>query len=254
MLLLITTALSAPVIAFYPYDKINPTQSLQPPSWQHPFGTDKLGRDMFSRVVFGAQLALQIGLVALVIALGGGLVIGLASGYLKGWTDGVLMGLMDLMLSFPPVLLALIITYVLGPGFGSLMLAVGLSPVPGLARLVRGQVLSLSAKDYVLAAQAIGASPSRIMLRTILPNILTPVIVLGTVLFPEAILAGAGLSFIGLGAQPPSPDWGVLLLDGRTYLVEAPWLVNFPGLAILLVVLGSNLSGTALREALSPKP
>jgi len=253
MLLLIATALLAPRIAPYPYDKLNPTQSLQPSSWQHLFGTDKLGRDMFSRVVFGAQLALQIGITALIIASGGGLLIGLASGYFKGWLDRALMGLVDLMLSFPPVLLALIIMYALGPGSGSLILAVGLSPVPGFARLIRGQVFSISAKDYVLAAQAIGASPSRIMLRAILPNVLNPVIVLGTVLFPEAILAGAGLSFIGLGAQPPSPDWGVLLLEGRAYLTEAPWLVNFPGLAILLVVLGSNLLGTALRQALTSK-
>jgi peptide/nickel transport system permease protein len=253
MLLMVATALLAPLIAPFPYDKINPKESLQPPSGQHLFGTDKLGRDMFSRIIFGAQLALQTGLFALVIALAGGLLIGLAGGYFRGWLDGVLMGLVDLMLSFPPVLLALLIMYVLGPGFGSLILAVGLSPVPGFARLVRGQVLSIRAKDYVMAAQAIGASPARIMLRTILPNVLTPVIVLGTVLFPEAILAGAGLSFIGLGAQPPSPDWGVLLLEGRTYLVDAPWLVNFPGLAILLVVLGSNLSGAALRQALSQK-
>jgi len=253
MLLLIATALLAPRIAPYPYDKLNPTQSLQPSSWQHLFGTDKLGRDMFSRVVFGAQLALQIGITALIIASGGGLLIGLASGYFKGWLDRALMGLVDLMLSFPPVLLALIIMYALGPGSGSLILAVGLSPVPGFARLIRGQVFSISAKDYVLAAQAIGASPSRIMLRAILPNVLNPVIVLGTVLFPEAILAGAGLSFIGLGVQPPSPDWGVLLLEGRAYLTEAPWLVNFPGLAILLVVLGSNLLGTALRQALTSK-
>jgi len=130
---------------------------------------------------------------------------------------------------------------------------VGISPVPGFARLVRGQVLSIRARDYVLAAAAIGSPPSRIMFRTVLPNILTPIIVLGTVLFPEAILAGAGLSFIGLGAQPPSPDWGVLLVEGRGYLSEAPWLVNFPGLAILLVVLGSNLFGSALRQVLTQR-
>ena len=253
MLLLVTTALLAAVIAPFPYDKINPRESLQSPNWQHLFGTDNLGRDMFSRVIFGAQPALQLGMVALLIALGGGLLIGLTSGYLGGRVDAVLMSLMELILSFPSVLLALIIMYILGPGSGSLMLAVGISPVPGFARLVRGQVLSIRARDYVLAAAAIGSPPSRIMFRTVSPNILTPIIVLGTVLFPEAILAGAGLSFIGLGAQPPSPDWGVLLVEGRGYLSEAPWLVNFPGLAILLVVLGSNLFGSALRQVLTQR-
>ena len=250
MLLLLVTALLAPVIAPYPYDKIKPRESLQPPSWQHLFGTDKLGRDMFSRIVWGAQSALETGTVALTIALGGGLLIGLSSGYLGGRVDSLLMSLVDLLLALPPVLLALVIMYILGPGFGSLIIAVGISPVPAFARLVRGQVLSIKVKDYVLAATAIGSPPLFIVLRTILPNVLTPIIVLATILFPEAILASAGLSFIGLGAPPPSPDWGLLLAEGRANLVEAPWLVNFAGLAILLVVLGSNLLGMALREAL----
>ena len=251
MLLLVVTAIFAPLIAPFAYDKMNNRAGLHPPSWQHPFGTDTLGRDMFSRVIFGAQPALQIGLVALMLAVGGGLVIGIVSGYIGGHVDAVLMALMEVFLSFPPVLLALLIMAVLGSGFGSLMIAIGLSPIPGLARVVRGQVRRIRARDYVVAAQAIGCSPARIMFRTILPNVLTPVIVVGTLLFPEAILAAAGLSFIGLGAQPPSPDWGVLLVDGRAYLTDAPWLVNFPGLAILLVVLGSNLLGGAIRKALS---
>jgi peptide/nickel transport system permease protein len=251
--LVIGAAIFAPVLAPFAPDKIGAGQRLQPPSARHLFGTDALGRDMFSRVLFGAQIALQVGAITLAIAAIGGTFIGLVSGYYGGWLDLILMRLIDLQLAFPGIFLALAIVTILGPGLNNAMLAIGIGSIPGFARLVRGAVMSVKAQDYILAARALGIPNHRILLRTVLPNVLPPIIVLSTLLFPSAVLAAAGLSFIGLGAQPPSPDWGALLVDGQVYLRDAPWLFNFPGLAIFVVVMGSNLVGNALRDILDPQ-
>jgi peptide/nickel transport system permease protein len=182
-----------------------------------------------------------------------GTLIGLVSGFYGGWLDTIVMRLIDLFLAFPGIFFALMIVTILGPSLTNAMIAVGISSIPGFARLVRGSVLSVKAQDYVLAARAIGVRNRRILFRTLLPNVLAPIIVLSTLQFPAAVLAAAGLSFIGLGAQPPSPDWGALLVDGQVYVRDAPWLFNFPGLAIFVVVMGSNLLGNALRDVLDPR-
>jgi peptide/nickel transport system permease protein len=251
--LVVGSALFAPWIAPYPVDKLGTGPRLQGPSAQHLFGTDALGRDVFSRVIFGSQTALQAGIITIIIATGIGTLIGLFSGFYGGWLETVLMRFMDLLLAFPTIFLALLVLAVLGTGLTNGIIAIGISTVPGFARLVRGTVLSVKAQDYVLAARATGSSNLRILFKTVFPNTVAPIIVLSTLVFPSAVLASAGLSFIGLGAQPPSPDWGAQLVDGQVYLRNAPWLFNFPGLAIFITVMGSNLLGNALRDLLDPQ-
>ncbi len=226
---------------------------LSPPSGKNWFGTDDFGRDILSRVIHGARVSLHVGVAAVAIALVVGTAIGLIAGYWGGLLDNVLMRLMDLMLAFPSILLAIVVVAVLGPSLSNAMLAVGIVSIPQYARLVRASVLSIREQDYVTAARALGAGDARIILTAILPNCIAPLIVQSTLGMAGAILDAAGLSFLGLGAQPPTPEWGAMLSSGRDFILSAPWVLTFPGLAILLTVLAFNLLGDGLRDALDPK-
>jgi ABC-type dipeptide/oligopeptide/nickel transport system permease subunit len=243
----------APVLAPYDPLAIDPMGALQPPSFEHPMGTDPIGRDVLSRVLFGGRISLVVGLVSVGISLAIGVILGLLAGYFGGTVDNVIMRLMDMMLAFAGILLALTIVAVLGPGLTNVMLAVGISGIPNFARLVRGSVLSAKENLYVEAARSIGIRSGRIIFRHILPNVMAPVIVLATLAYGWAILSAASLSFLGLGAQPPTPEWGIMLSDGRGYLREAPWVTFFPGFAIMLTVLSANVLGDGLRDALDPR-
>jgi peptide/nickel transport system permease protein len=225
----------------------------QAPSAAHWFGTDKLGRDLFARVVYGARVSIRIGFVAVGVAISAGTLIGLVAGYARGGTDAVLMGAMDIMLAFPSIILAIGITTVLGPSINNLMIAVGIVYVPQYARLARSSVLDIRDTEFVEAARAIGAFTPAILIRHILPNILTPLLVQATLGIATAELEAAGLSYLGLGARPPMPEWGAMLNDARDYWLGAPWALIFPGVSITLVVLGFNLLGDGLRDALDPK-
>ncbi len=246
-------ALAAPLVA--PYDPLEQDlySRLSPPSPTHPFGTDDFGRDILSRVIFGCRVSLRIGVVAVLIALILGTAIGLAGGYWGGLLDQALMRAMDLMLAFPTILLAIGIVAVLGPGLDNAMLAVGIVAVPQYARLVRASALSVREKDYVQAVRALGAGDLRVLVFAVLPNCLPPLIVQSTLGLATAILDAAGLSFLGLGAQPPAPEWGAMLNEGRELILSAPWVLTFPGLAIFLTVLGFNLLGDGLRDVLDPR-
>jgi peptide/nickel transport system permease protein len=246
-------ALFAHVIA--PYDPIAQDWKnvQQAPSASHPFGTDELGRDLLSRVIHGARISITIGLISVSIGLILGMSIGLIAGFFGGVWDNVLMRIMDIMLAIPYVLLAIAIVAILGPGLWNTMIAIGIVTIPQFARIVRSSVLEIKATDYVEAARAIGAGNLRIMLRHILVNSLSPIIVQSTMTIASAILNAAALGFLGLGAQPPIPEWGVMLSDGRLLLLVAPWIVTFPGIAIMLSVLGFNMLGDGLRDALDPR-
>lgn len=254
ILLVVTlTALFAPWIAPYAPEEQIPTEALQAPSSAHLFGTDNIGRDIFSRVVYGARVSLVVGLSSMGVALVLGVLIGLSSGYYGGWLDTLFMRAMDALLAFPAILLAIFIVAVLGPSLLNAILAVGIVYTPTFARLVRASALSIREQEYLEAARAIGAKDGRIMLHVILRNSLSPIIVQFTLGFGYAILVEAGLSFLGLGVQPPTPAWGSMLGAGRNYMAFAPWLTSFPGLAIFVTVLGFNFIGDGLREALDPR-
>ena len=246
-------ALAAPLVA--PYDPLAQDlyNRLAAPSVSHPFGTDDFGRDILSRVIYGSRISLRIGGVAVLLALAVGTAIGLTAGYWGGVLDQGLMRAMDLMLAFPSILLAIGIVAVLGPGLENAMLAVGIVAVPQYARLVRASALSVREQDYVQAVRALGAGDLRILVFAVLPNCLAPLIVQSTLGLATAILDAAGLSFLGLGAQPPTPEWGAMLSGGRELILSAPWVLTFPGLAILLTVLAFNLLGDGLRDALDPR-
>ncbi len=253
VLILVLAAMFAPVISPYdPYElRVGPLK--EPPTRAHPFGTDDLGRDLFSRMVYGSRITLQIGTISVVLAVVLGVLVGIVAGFYGGWVDGVLMRFTDIMLSFPGLILALAIVSVLGPGLNNAMIAVGLLSFPGFARVVRGSVLSVRETEYVTAGRVIGATAPHLMRRTVLPNVAAPIIVLASLEFPAAVLTAAALSFLGLGAQPPSPEWGALLVDARTYIRTAPHLINVPGAAIFLTVLAFNLLGNTLRDVLDPR-
>lgn len=244
-------ALAAPLIADDPLRQ-DMGAVLEGPSRTHPLGVDDVGRDVWSRVAWGARTSLAVGLVAATIGLVVGVALGLAAGYVGGWGDSLIMRLIDTILAFPTLVLALAITATLGPSLRNAMIAVGIVAVPRYARLVRGQVLTLRESDFVLAARAVGVPPARIALRHILPNVASSLIVLTSLNIAGAILAEASLSFLGLGAQPPSPSWGSMLSRGRDYLEIAPWTALGPGLAIFVTVLGFNFLGDTLRDALDP--
>ena len=243
----------APLIAPYdPYEQ-DLSAALSPPSAAHLLGADQYGRDVATRVVYGARTAVLAIVVANGLALLLGGAIGLIGGFFGGKIDAALMRFVDVLLAFPYLLLALIIVAALGPSLTNSMVAIGIVYMPQYARVIRGQVLAVRAVDYVRAARAVGASPLRIMLRHVLPNSYTPVLVMATVQAGSVVVETAGLSFLGLGAQPPSPDWGALLADGHHYFLTAWWIATFPGLAIFAVVLGFNLVGDALRDEFDPR-
>jgi peptide/nickel transport system permease protein len=249
---LAATAL-APLLA--PYDPLAPDWGavLAPPSLAHPFGTDDLGRDILSRVLYGGRVSLQAGLLTVAFALAVGVPLGLAAGFFGGRVDNLVMRGVEVVLSFPTLVLALGITAVLGPKLLHALLAIGIVFVPHFARLVRGQVLSVRENDYVTAARALGATDRRVMGLHVLPNCLAPVLVQSTFSIALGILIEAALSFLGLGTQPPTPSWGIMLSMGRGYLEQAPWLGAFPGAAVFLTVLGFNMLGDGLRDALDPR-
>jgi ABC-type dipeptide/oligopeptide/nickel transport system permease subunit len=253
LVLEIIIALAAPLIApFDPLDQ-NPRAALQAPSREHWMGTDDTGRDLLSRVIWGARISLRVGIISVLIGGGIGIALGIIAGFRGGWIDNIIMRFVDLLLAFPGILLALGIIAILGPGLSNVMLAVGISSIPSYTRVARGSTLSLRERDYVTSARSIGAKDGRIMLRYILPNVLPPLVVLATLGIAGAILTAAGLSFIGLGAVPPTPEWGAILTLGRKYINQAWWYTTFPGLAIMITVLGINMLGDALRDALDPK-
>jgi peptide/nickel transport system permease protein len=253
ILVLILTAVFAPVIApFDPYE-VRAGKPLTGPSRDHLFGTDDLGRDLLSRIVYGARITIRIGVIIVAIEVLLGVTVGLLAGYYGGWVDGLLMRFTDIVLAFPGFILALAVISVLGPGLTNAMIAVGIASWPYLARVVRGSALSIKEMEYVTAEHVLGARGSHIMRRAILPNVLAPIIVLASLEFPAAVLYAAALSFLGLGAQPPTPEWGTLLVDARTFIRTAPYLINIPGAAIFLVVLAFNLLGNALRDVLDPR-
>jgi peptide/nickel transport system permease protein len=248
----VLVAVFAPLIAGSDPLAQNLSAQTQPPSWHHLMGTDKLGRDIFARVVYGARISIRIGFVAVGVAITLGTLIGVVAGWAGGRTDQLLMGAMEIMLAFPSIILAIAITTILGPSITNLMIAVGIVYIPQYARLARSAVLEIKNREYVEAAKAIGAGTPAILARQILPNILAPLLVQATLGIGTAELEAAGLSYLGLGARPPAPEWGAMLNDARDYWVGAPWALIYPGLAITTVVLGFNLLGDGLRDALDP--
>lgn len=250
---LVLAAIAAPLLTPFEPLEINPPDRLQSPSLNHLFGTDVLGRDVATRILFGSRISLMTGLISVTIAVLIGVPLGLVSGFYGGLIDRLLMHLVDLMLTFPGILLALVIIAILGPDLFNAMLAVGISASPTYTRIVRATVLSAKSQTYVEAARATGCTNARIMLRHILPNTVASIIVLGTLGVAGAIIAAAALSYLGLGARPPEPEWGALLAEGRNYLRVAWWMTTFPGLAIMTAVLSINLLGDGLRDALDPR-
>ncbi|NNG00595.1 MAG: ABC transporter permease [Desulfobacteraceae bacterium] len=249
----IVSAVFAPFIA--PYDPLdsNLEDALQGHSLKHWLGTDEQGRDILSRIIYGSRMSLSIGVIAVLISNAFGVLLGLVAGYVGGKTDNVIMRIMDILMAFPGMLLALAIVSALGPGIFNLMIAIGTYSIPIFARVVRGSVLTVREMEYVESARAIGQSHFLIVLKHILPNCVGPILVLSTLRIATAILTGAGLSFLGLGPQPPAPEWGAMLSSGRTYLRIAPWVATYPGLAIMFVVMGFNVFGDGLRDALDPR-
>ncbi len=252
LLAFLTAAVFAPQIAPYDHTRQNILRRLQPPSEEHRLGTDELGRDILSRIIFGTRVSLQVGLISVSISGFFGTAFGLAAGYFRR-LDNVIMRFMDILLAFPGILLAMAIVAALGPGLYNSMVAIGIWAIPVYARVTRGSVLGVKQTEYIEASRALGVSEFRIIFRHILPNIASPLIVLSTMRIATAILSAASLSFLGLGAQPPIADWGGMLSAGRMYVRDAPWVAVFPGMAITLTVLGFNLFGEALREALDPQ-
>ncbi len=251
---MIIFAVFAPLIA--PYDPLNQDLDhvLEPESAQHLMGTDDLGRDMLSRIIYGARLSLLAAIYAVGIAFVIGVPVGLLSGYYRGaWDELVVMRIVDAVQAFPFLILALALAATLGAGFGNAMIAIGLGFTPAFVRIVRAQVMSVASLDYILAAGAIGARDSRILLRHVLPNSMAPLLVQTTLSMAAGVLAEAGLSFLGLGAQPPTPSWGQMLSVAQGYISLAPWLAYWPGLAIFLAVMGFNLIGDGVREALDQR-
>ena len=258
-IVLVILAILAPVIAPHLPNAQYRDAVLLPPVWQeggrssYLLGTDAVGRDLLSRLLYGAQFSLFIGVVVTTIALIGGIFVGVIAGYFGGWIDTVIMRIMDIILAFPSLLLALVLVAVLGPGLTNAMIAIALVLQPHFVRLTRAAVMSEKGRDYVIAARVSGASSLRLMFKTILPNCMAPLIVQATLSFSTAILDAAALGFLGMGAQPPTPEWGTMLAEAREFILRAWWVVTLPGLAILITVLGINLFGDGLRDTLDPR-
>lgn len=250
--IVILAAVFAPFVAHDGPLAQNLAAQTQAPSAAHWFGTDKLGRDVFARIVYGARISIRIGFVAVGIAISAGTILGVLGGFFGGTLDDAIGAVTDLMLAFPSIILAIGVTTILGPSVNHLMIAIGIVYVPQYARLARSSVLAIKDVEYVEAARAVGASSTRVLLRYILPNILPPLLVQATLGIATATLEAAGLSYLGLGARPPTPEWGAMLNDARDYWLSAPWALIFPGVAITVLVLGFNLLGDGLRDALDP--
>jgi peptide/nickel transport system permease protein len=254
ILVLCVVALLAPLLAPYdPYESIAGARLLSP-SWAHPMGTDNLGRDLLSRIVYGARISLVIGVVAGFTGILGGLALGVTSGYVGGRVDNILQRIVDSLMAFPGLILALTLVATLGPSLRNVMIAIAIGAIPSTSRVIRGAVLSAKEEDYVSAARALGAPGWRIATFHIVPNVMAPVLILASVAFGTSIIAEASLSFLGLGAQPPTPSWGVMLSGpSRRFMTTAPWMAIFPGIAISVVIFGINIFGDALRDLLDPR-
>ena len=253
LLIIIGAAIFAPLITRYDPIEIVASERLKPPSADYWFGTDSFGRDIYTRIVYGGRISLRVGIISVGIAALLGITGGMVAGYSGGRTDTVIMRMADITLAFPGILLALVVIAILGPSLFNAMIAVGISAAPTYARVTRGMVLKTKAEMYIEAAIEIGCPSHRILLRHILPNILGPLVVVATLGVAGAIIAGAALSFLGLGAKPPTPEWGLILSEGRGYLRHAYWITTFPGLAIMATVLSINLLGDGLRDAIEPR-
>ncbi|MBM7699014.1 nickel transporter permease [Kurthia huakuii] len=253
VLLFIILAILAPLIAPQGINEQNLTERLQPPSADHWFGTDDFGRDIFSRVLYGARISLWVGFFSVIGSIVVGSLLGILAGYYGRWVDTIISRIFDIMLAFPSILLAISIVAVLGPSLQNALIAIAIVNIPNFGRLIRSKVLSIKQEEYITSAKAIGMKDTRILFRHILPNSMAPVIVQGTLAIATAIIEAAALGFLGLGAQAPTPEWGKMLADARVYLVNAPWTMIFPGIAIMLTVLGFNLMGDGLLDALDPK-
>lgn len=250
---LVLVAIFAPLLAQGDPNEMLLTDRFIPPSSEHLLGTDEFGRDLLTRIIYGSRVSLRVGLISVGIALISGSLIGLLAGYFGGWFDMVSQRIIDVALAFPALILALAIMAVLGPNLRNVIIALGIGSIPVYTRVMRSEVLALRQADFVDAARAAGAGHLRLMLRHILPNALSSIVVISTLGIGSAILGSAGLSFIGIGAQPPTPEWGVMLATGRQYLAHEWWIATFPGIAIALTVLGFNLLGDGLRDALDPR-
>jgi len=259
VVLLILTAIFAPIVAPYSPDIQNLADRLIPPMWDakgvssHVLGTDDFGRDLFSRIIFGSRISLMVGAISVGVSLSFGLVMGIVAAYFGGKTDLFIMRIVDIMLSIPAILLAIVIVSILGPSLFSAMTAIGIVGIPTYARIVRASVLAEREKEYVIASRINGSSNFRLMFVVILPNCASPIIVQATMGFASAVLEAAGLSFLGLGAQPPTPEWGAMLSDSLQFITTAPWMIFYPGVAIFLTVLSFNLMGDGLMDVLDPK-
>ena len=246
-------AVLAPWVAPYDPEAIALGANLQSPSWRHLFGTDSLGRDVLSRTIWGARISLTIGFVSVALAMGAGVPLGALAAWRGGWPDRTIMRAVDVLLSFPTILLAIVVITIFGPGLGNAMLAIGIAQVPLYARLTRAAILRVKALNFVEAARASGAGEWRLLARHVMPNCLPPLLVQSTLMFATAILSAAYLGFLGLGAQPPTPEWGTMLAKARDFLRTAPHISVFPGLTIMVTVLGLNLLGDGLRDVLDPQ-
>jgi peptide/nickel transport system permease protein len=251
--ILVLMAIFAPLIAPYPYDKQNLLQSRQAPSLQHIMGTDELGRDVFSRIVWGSRFSLSIGFLAVLFSSTVGMLLGAMAGYFGGVVDDIIMRLIDVIQSIPGILLAIAVSVVLGPGFFNTLLALSFGMITMACRLTRAAVMGVRHQEYLEAATSINASTARIIFRHVLPNSFSPLLVSATMSIGGVMMSAAALSFIGLGIQPPTPEWGAMIAGGRTLIRNCPWMVTFPGIFIMLAVLSLNMLGDGLRDALDPK-
>jgi len=252
------TAIFAPVLAKQDPNengifKVYPREGKIAPSLEYPMGTDNLGRDILSLIIYGSRISILVGVFAVGFAILVGATLGAIAGYVGGFVDNVIMRIMDIMLAFPTILLALVIVVVIGPGLFNAMLAVGIVSIPTYARIMRATVLGEANKEYVMAARSLGANSNRILWRHVFPNTLSPIIVAASLGIATAILDAAGLGFLGLGAQPPTPEWGLMLSRNKSHIFTSPWMVFFPGVSIMFLVLGFNLLGDGLRDALDPR-
>jgi peptide/nickel transport system permease protein len=253
VLFFILIALTGPLIAPQGINEQNMDIRLQAPSADHWLGTDDFGRDILSRIIHGARISLWVGFFAVVGSAVAGSLLGIVAGYYGRWVDTIISRFFDILLAFPSILLAIAVVAALGPSLRNALIAIAIINVPNFGRLIRSRVLSVKQEEYVMAAKAIGMSDRRILFSHVLPNSMAPIIVQGTLAIATAIIEAAALGFLGLGAQAPDPEWGKMLSDARQYMLDAPWTMIFPGLAIMLTVLGFNLMGDGLRDALDPK-